>query len=524
MKLRINEIYLPLEFSEANIINTIKRRLGVKPEAILSWEIYKKSIDARKKNDIRYVLSVDVTTKYAIQIKDNKISPIKDFVFNIKNFEKKIPRPVIIGFGPAGMFSALCLAKSGVRPIVIERGGCVEDREKSVNNFFTNRVLNLDSNVQFGEGGAGTFSDGKLNTGVKDPKIRWILEEFVLAGAPPEILYEAKPHIGTDKLPTVVKNIREKIKSLGGEVFFDTKMTELVVENSQLKAVKAVSSGKELLFETSTAILAIGHSARDSFEMLYDMGVVIEQKSFSLGVRIEHKAELINRSQYGNKFYDKLPTADYKLSAHLINGRGVYSFCMCPGGHVVGATSEENCVVTNGMSRYLRDAQNSNSAILVSVTQDDFKTEHPLGGMYMQREIEQKAFVLAGSNYNAPCQKFGDFIKGKVSKSWGEVTPSYQPSVSECDLNELFTPEVSQSICMGINQFSSRISGFNNDDAILTAPETRSSSPIRILRNDKLQSVSVKGLYPCSEGAGYAGGITSAALDGIRCALAIIED
>ena len=522
MKIKINEIFLPVKHSQSDIINAILKRLQLNRKSILSYKIAKKSIDARKKHDIKYVYSINVTLDKNYPIKDNKTSLVSDFEYFIPKCKNLKNRPIVIGFGPAGMFASLILAQSGQKPIVIERGSCVEDRLLKTETFFKKAILDIESNVQFGEGGAGTFSDGKLNTGTKDKRIKKVLTEFVVAGAPEEILYDTKPHIGTDKLPDVVKNIRKTIISLGGEVYFDTKMSNLEIKNGCVHSVKTLSKSGERNFESDNVILAIGHSARDSFKMLSELNIAMEQKAFSLGLRIEHPLEMINKSQYGN-FHKDLPSADYKLFKHLTNGRGVYTFCMCPGGEVVGASSEENAVVTNGMSRYARNDRNSNSAVLVNINTSDFKSTDILSGIHLQQEIEQKAFKMAGSNYNAPCQRFEDFLNHRASKNFGDVTPSYQPGVSFCDINKLLPDYISQSIAQGIKEFSKNLAGFDMADAVLTAPETRSSSPIRILRGENMNSLSVKGLYPCGEGAGFAGGITSAAVDGIRCAEAVLN-
>lgn len=521
-KLRVNEVFVPINYKDDEITKALSWRLNLHRAFVKDWVISKKSIDARKKNEIRYVMSVDVNVADGYILKDKKTIVVVDKDYIIPKTTQLCKRPVVVGFGPAGIFAALILAECGQNPIVLERGSCVEERQKETENFFKNRVLNTESNVQFGEGGAGTFSDGKLGTGINDVRIRKVFAEFVKAGAPKEILYEAKPHVGTDKLPSTVKNLREKIKSLGGEVHFNTKMTEIISDNGKITAVKAVNNGKEMLFETNDVILALGHSARDSFEMLHDKKIMLEQKAFSIGARIEHRAEIINQSQYG-AYHKILPTADYKLFTHLLNGRTVYSFCMCPGGYVVGATSVENAVTTNGMSKFARDAENSNAGILVSVKPEDFPDEHVLSGMRMQEEIEKKAFDMAGKNYNAPCQRVEDFFVGKESKSFGDVKPSYEPGVSCCDFRKLFPEFISDSMKYGIKAFGNRIKGFDSPDAVLTGPETRSSSPIRIVRNQELQSPTLVGLYPCGEGAGYAGGITSAAVDGIRCAEAVMK-
>ncbi len=422
------------------------------------------------------------------------------------------------------MFAGLVLALSGLKPIIIERGKAVEDRQKDVNLFWEKKELNPESNVQFGEGGAGTFSDGKLTTGIKSPYIHKILEELYEAGAPEEILYSSKPHIGTDQLAIVVKNIRKKIISLGGEVRLECKLEKLISANGFIHGITYSHNGENIDIETDSVILAIGHSARDTVEMLYNSGIKIIQKPFSVGARIEHPQALINKAQYG-KFanHKALGAADYKLSCHKLHERGAYTFCMCPGGTVVAAASEKGGVVVNGMSELARDGENANSALLVGIEPENFPSEHPLAGIYYQREIEQKAFQIAGSNYNAPAQLVGDFLNGKLSKSLGSVKPTCPTGVTLCDLTECLPNAVSETMKSAIVEMNKKLEGFSLYDAVLTAPETRSSSPVRILRDDFLQC-SVNGVYPCGEGAGYAGGIISAANDGIKCAHAVLED
>jgi uncharacterized FAD-dependent dehydrogenase len=381
------------------------------------------------------------------------------------------------------------------------------------------------SNVQFGEGGAGTFSDGKLNSVTKDTRQRKVLEEFVKHGAPEEILYNAKPHIGTDKLKITVKNIREEIIALGGKVIFETKLVGINEKDGHLTSAVVEANGKKDIIETDSLILAIGHSARDTFEMLYDLQLPIEAKPFSVGARIEHLREKIDTSQYGSFAGNKrLGASSYKMNVHLKNGRGVYTFCMCPGGKVVNASSEEKRLVTNGMSEFARDEINSNAALLVGVNPDDFDGEHPLKGMYFQRKLEEKAFILGGENYNAPVQRVDDFLNGRKTTALGEVIPSIGPDYTLTDITSIFPESVSSSMKEGITAMGKKLKGFDNGDAVLTAVESRSSSPVRILRSaDTLQSVGISGLYPCGEGAGYAGGIISAAVDGIKCAEKIIE-
>ena len=423
------------------------------------------------------------------------------------------------------MFAALILARSGANPILIERGRDVDRRTADVNKFWTNGQLDITSNVQFGEGGAGTFSDGKLNSGTKDIRQRKVLEEFVSHGAPDEILYNAKPHIGTDMLKGTIKNIRNEIIKLGGKVMFETKLVSMDFSDNKLKFITVETANGNEVIETDNVILAIGHSARDTFEMLYDLKLPIEAKPFSVGARIEHLREKIDKVQYGKFAGNKnLGSANYKMNAHLDNGRGVYTFCMCPGGKVVNASSEGNRLCTNGMSEFARDAENSNSALLVGINPNDYESDHPLAGMYLQRKLESKAFVAGGENYNAPIQRVDDFLNNRKSTHLGDVKPSICPNYEFSNLNEIFPEYISTSMAQGIVKMGKMLHGFDDGDAVLTGVESRSSSPVRIMRKtDTLESVLIEGLYPCGEGAGYAGGIISAAVDGIKCAEKIIE-
>ncbi len=501
--------------------------IKVSADDIADVKIAKKSVDARKKSDVLHIFSIDVLLKTNPEknkiIKLKNVSEIKEFNYSVKkvNLEK---RPVIVGFGPAGFMAGLVLARAGAMPVIIEQGKCVEEREKDVQAFWKNGILNPISNVQFGEGGAGTFSDGKLTTGIKDYRCRFVLEEFVKAGAPEEILYLAKPHIGTDNLVRMVRNIRKEIISLGGEVFFNMEMVDFKESNGVLEKVVCENEKGIFEFDTDRLIMAIGHSSRKTFEMLYNKKINIEQKPFSVGVRIEHPQTFIDKSQYGD-FAEYLPAADYKLFTHLENGRGVYTFCMCPGGVVVGAASENGKIVINGMSYYKRSLKNANSAVLVGVDSKDFKSSHPLAGIWFQREIEEKAFLSGGGNYYAPVQTVGDFLNSKATfiseNTFNEVLPTYLPGVVGGDFKKIFPAEIYFSLQEGIKAFDKKIKGFADDGAVLTAPETRSSSPVRILRNDEYMS-NVFGIIPCGEGCGYAGGIVSAAVDGVRCAEAVI--
>jgi len=458
-------------------------------------------------NGTKYKRSNSIT-----EVNEKNYIPLK----GRNGFEK---RPVVVGFGPAGMFCALALAEAGARPIVLERGEDVDARTKSVERFWQTGELNSESNVQFGEGGAGTFSDGKLTTRIKNERCGYVLKKLIEAGAPEEISYVHNPHIGTDVLKDVVKKIRKQIIELGGEVRFSSKVTDIEIENNELRAV--IVNDKEKI-ECNYAAFALGHSARDTFYMLHDRGVAMEQKPFAVGARIEHKQAVINKAQYGDEgVADILGPAEYKLTYTTEKGRGVYTFCMCPGGHVVAAASEEGLLAVNGMSYHARDGENSNSAVLVQVSPSDFGSDHPLAGVEFQREIERKAFEKGGGRYTAPCQRVGSFLgkEGDVG-----VSATYRPSVKECDLKEVLPEFVVESIKEALPVFGRRIGGFDAPEAILTAPESRSSSPVRLLRDaEKGDSISIKGIFPSGEGAGYAGGIMSAAVDGIMTAEKVIK-
>lgn len=528
--IRINEIKLSLDEEESTLKSKAAKILRINEKYIESLTIYKKSVDARKKSDICFTYSVDVTitldeNQIVEKSKSNKVQITKMQIYSMPE-NKRISRfrPVIVGFGPAGMFAGLVLAEAGLEPIIMERGKDVDSRKEDVNLFWTLKKLNEESNVQFGEGGAGTFSDGKLTTGIKSPFIKKVLEELYEADAPEEILYSSKPHIGTDRLAIVVKNIRKKIEMLGGEVRLECKAEKLIVANGFVHGVTCTYHGKKTDIETDSVIMAIGHSARDTVEMMYNMGCDIMQKPFSVGARIEHPQRLIDKAQYG-KFagHEKLGAADYKLSCHKLHERGAYTFCMCPGGTVVAAASEKEGVIVNGMSSLARDGENANAALLVGIEPKDFPSEHPLAGIYLQREIEHKAYKLAGSNYRAPAQLVGDFLEKKESKSLGNVKPSCPTGITLTDLDECLPDKVTTTMRLAIVEMDKKLHGFNLYDAVLTAPETRSSSSVRILRDDFLQC-NIRGVYPCGEGAGYAGGIVSAAVDGIKCAHAVLDD
>ena len=524
--IRLSNIKLPIGYTDADILKACAKELRVPTDAIDRTALYRRSIDARRKDDIRYVTSVDVhlninETAALSRAKSKNAALCEEYRYIPLVPKDRAKRPLIVGAGPAGLFCALILAQSGIRPILIERGSCVEVRTKAVADFWDGGRLNTECNVQFGEGGAGTFSDGKLNTGTKDGRARKVLTEFAAHGAPEEILYNALPHIGTDKLRDTVRGIRRELLSLGAEIFFDTRLTDIVITDGAVTgAIIRDQSGTKTL-ECSEIVLAIGHSARDTFEMLLRKQIAVEPKPFSVGVRIEHLRVDIDRSQYGD-MHDRLPAAYYKQAVHLKDGRGVYTFCMCPGGTVVASQSEENTIVTNGMSEFARDKVNSNAALLVSVTPDDIVGEGKLKGMHFQRELEQKAFIAGGGTYHAPVQRAGDFLARRASTHFGEVLPSYRPGTQFAEMEAVLPAFVTESLREALPMIDRRLHGFAHPDAVMTAVESRSSSPIRILRGDDLQSVGVRGLYPCGEGAGYAGGIVSAAVDGIKVAEKII--
>ncbi len=523
--IRINSVSLPLDYNDKTIEKRVCKELRITPDEIEKFSLFKRSIDARKKADIRFNASIDVwlninENKALSRAKCKKAAIVNPYEYIVPEAESLNSRPVVIGFGPAGMFAALILAKAGAKPIVIERGQDCDSRIEAINSFIKTGKLNTESNIQFGEGGAGTFSDGKLNTGTKDVRSRNVLIEFVKHGAPEEILYNAKPHVGTDKLRAVIKNIRNTIISLGGEVRFETKLTSIKFTDNKITAAEVESKDKKELIETDNIILAIGHSSRDTFEMLFNSNILMEQKPFSIGARIEHLQSDIDKAQFGSFAGNKrLGAAPYKLNVKTSNGRGAYTFCMCPGGEVVPAASEENMLCVNGMSEFKRDKTNANSALLVSVSPDDYGSDHVLAGVEYQRKIEKAAYNTGGGDYIAPVQKVGDFLNNQKSTSFGSVLPSYSRGTTFGKLDDYLPDYITLSMREAIVGMDKYLKGFMDPDALLTGAETRSSSPVRILRNpETLQSVSIKGLYPCGEGAGYAGGIISAAVDGIKCA------
>ncbi|MDR0846181.1 MAG: NAD(P)/FAD-dependent oxidoreductase [Lactobacillales bacterium] len=524
--LRITQIKISIHDDLEKIKSLISQRLKISASEIIDYRIFKESIDARRRGEIWFIYAVDVNVKNEARFlngsyKNVALTPDAEYKDPEIGAGKLANRPVVVGFGPAGMFAALLLAQHGYKPIVLERGESVDERVKSIEIFWTKGELKPNSNVQFGEGGAGTFSDGKLTTRVKDLRGRKVLQELVRAGAPEEILYKAHPHVGTDLLRDIVKNIRKEIISRGGEIRFNTQVEKFVSSNGALSGL-VLAGGEELPAER--AILAIGHSARDTFAELHREGVDMSAKPFAVGVRIEHPQAVIDKAQY-KEFagHERLGAAEYHLTHKANNGRGVYTFCMCPGGMVVASTSEEGCLVTNGMSEQARNQPNANSGLLVQVTPEDFGSEHPLAGIEFQRKLEAKAFELGGSTYQAPAQLVGDFLKGQASTEMRSVKPSYSLGVKPTDLSELFPHYITSALKNGLIGMDRKLRGFAMPDAVMTGVESRSSSPVRINRDhDSLESLSIAGIYPSGEGAGFAGGIVSAAIDGLKCAESII--
>ncbi|MDY3919404.1 MAG: FAD-dependent oxidoreductase [Candidatus Limivivens sp.] len=522
--IRIQQLKLPCGHTEQELRRAVLAALSVTESELISFEIRKKSLDARKKPRLFYSYVIDAQVKNQSRILKKKKPGLaaaepRGYEYPQAGTEKLRVRPVIVGTGPAGLFCGLVLSRMGYRPLLLERGEDVDTRREKVDAFWQTGILDPFSNVQFGEGGAGTFSDGKLNTAVKDVSGRnyYVLKSFVEAGAPEEILYLNKPHIGTDILRTVVKNIRKEILFLGGEIRFRTCLTDLFLKDGALSAVEL--NGAERM-DCQVLVLAIGHSARDTFEMLSRKPICMEQKPFAVGVRIEHPQEMIDLSQYGQPRGEQLPAADYKLTRNLENGRGVYSFCMCPGGYVVNASSEQGRLAVNGMSCHARDGRNANSAMVVTVSPTDFGSEHVLAGMEFQRRLERLAYQAAGGK--VPVQLLGDFCSGRKSTGLGEVLPSIRGQWELSDVRSCFPESLAASLTEGILDCGRMIRGFDRPDAVLSGVESRTSSPVRILRGESLES-SIAGLYPCGEGAGYAGGITSAAMDGIKTAEALIR-
>lgn len=531
--IRLTEIKLPLNHAPEDLTTAITTKLKISAEQMASFVMFKRGYDARNKRNIQLIYTLDITltdldltNDLLVQFEsDNhvKATPDTSYRYVAQAPKDLTERPVIIGFGPCGLMAGLTLAQMGFKPIIIERGNEVRQRTKDTFGFWRQRKLNTESNVQFGEGGAGTFSDGKLYSQVKDPNHygRKVMTEFVKAGAPEEILFVSKPHIGTYKLVSMVEKMRAEIIKLGGEVRFATRVDDLHITDSTVTGV-TLNSGETI--KTNHVVLAVGHSARDTFEMIHDKGVYIEAKPFSIGFRIEHKQSTIDKARFGdNAGNEILGAADYKLVHHCKNGRSVYSFCMCPGGTVVAAASEEGRVVTNGMSQYSRNERNANSAIVVGIDPARDYPDHPLAGIDLQRQLETLAFELGGKNYNAPAQTIGDFLKGKRDSELGDVKPSYTPGITLTDLSKALPDFAVDAIREAIPAFNKKIQGFASDDGLLTGVETRTSSPISIKRNKEFQSINTKGLFPAGEGAGYAGGILSAGIDGIKVAEAVAK-
>ncbi|OIQ96215.1 hypothetical protein GALL_218440 [mine drainage metagenome] len=532
--LRLTEVKLPLDHPESEIRTAIVRRLGIAATELVAYTVFRRGTDARKPSAIAFIYTLDVEVRDEAGVlaalrgdRHVSLAPDTSYRFVARAAPGSKSRPVVIGTGPCGLFAGLLLAQMGFRPIILERGKPVRERTKDTFGLWRQGQLDPESNVQFGEGGAGTFSDGKLHSQIKDPgqRGRKVLSEFVAAGAPAEILYLSKPHVGTFRLVAVVEHLRAAIAALGGEIRFRSRVENLDIETTdgggRIRGV-LLSGGERI--ECDHVVLAVGHSARDTFQMLFERGVAIEAKSFSIGLRIEHPQSLIDRARLGKHAgHPLLGAADYKLVHHASNGRSVYSFCMCPGGTVVAAASEPGRLVTNGMSQYSRNERNANSAIVVGVTPADYPG-HPLAGVAFQRHWEERAFAAGGASYAAPAQRVGDFLKGVPSVALGSVLPSYRPGVTMTDLADCLPDYAVAALREAIPAFDRQIRGFARDDALLTGVETRTSSPIRIRRGEDYQSVNIRGLYPAGEGAGYAGGILSAAVDGIKVAEAVALD
>jgi len=527
--IKISDIIVPLNYNLEVLEEIAAKRLHIEHSRIESLSIAKRSVETKDKQDIHFKMNVIVCVSgdenEIISLnRDKCISKEIKMVYIVPENRSLKQRPVVVGCGPAGMFAALILAQAGARPILLERGLDIDNRRQSVNRFWNTGVLDTKTNVQFGEGGAGAFSDGKLKIGYKDIRKMKILNEFVEAGAPPEIMYLSKPHIGTDRLNETVKGIRRKTISLGGEVRFNATLTEILRKDGQVTGVGFIENGEYNEISTDNVVLAIGHSARDTFEKLLKSGIHLEQKNFAMGVRIEHSQEMIDKIQYGDfAGHPALGAADYRMVVHLQNGRGVYTFCMCPGGTVVASTSEENALVTNGMSEFARNGRNANTALLVTLDKKDLGSDHPLAGVAFQRSIEAAAFAAGGGIYKAPVQRLEDFLQKRRTNAFGDVLPTYLPGTSFAEVDSYLPGFITNSLREAISEMGEWMPGFAYPDAVLTGAETRSSSPVRILRGDSFEAVGIKGLYPCGEGAGYAGGIISAALDGVLCAEHILN-
>lgn len=522
--LRIKSIKLKVHEPESILMDRVIKMLKIKKSEIKSLKISKKSLDSRKAQNLAYIYTVDVECSMEYLYTEHKdVSIVEDYVYEVPKMELKNNRPIVVGSGPGGLLATLILAEAGLKPIMIEQGKDVDARMKDVSHFMKTGELNVDSNIQFGAGGAGTFSDGKLTTGVNDKRREKLMRELVLCGAPEEVKYLARAHIGTDILIDVVREMCSKIIELGGEIRYNTKFIDFKTTDNKVSSIDVQSNDKIETIECEHLVLALGHSARHTFEMLYNNKINMSAKPFSVGVRIEHKQNEVNDCQYGSQACN-LDAANYKLSTHLDNGRAVYTFCMCPGGVVVSASSEEGRLVTNGMSYYARDLENSNSALLVSITPDDFNGhENPLGGIKFQRDLEEAAFKLGGSNYNAPIQRVEDFLNNEVTQTSSHINPSYEPGTTYANLHDCLPEFITDALKVGLRDLGDKMSVFKDMDAIMTAVESRSSSPVTIHRDEK-HMANIYGIYPCGEGAGFAGGIVSAAIDGIKCAEKVMEN